>query len=336
MNHMSDNNMEKWIKKYREYREEQLEELKRMADEYDVVFPDGIQDTEIGDVRRPLVLVRGKPVTVEQAMQLITGEEPLFREPSDCECGGFDRRETRGVLKNIFYRSGYDWLSTWVYTDGTIGGDLISLERYPELDEILPDYFHLARTYPFLDLVISYTTYDESCCYWCETKELSECKCKDCRPYLEKIILYDGGEWNRNPDFEELYFRSWLGSHVKSDVGDSVELTIWVHCGKTEILFGEKAAAKFKEYNRLYCAPEYDFMFTSDLYQYDRTCICSKSYVEDCFACMGKPRSLCDEYIKKGFIKPFNEEAEIITKDWVINQYNRYILRRRHRKQRKE
>lgn len=69
---------------------------------------------DLGNVRRPLVLVRGKPITVEQAKKLITGEEPLFGEGADCGCDRcyFDPREGRGILKNIFYRRGYDWLST--------------------------------------------------------------------------------------------------------------------------------------------------------------------------------------------------------------------------------
>jgi len=73
------------------------------------------------DVHRPLVLYRGKPITREQAVQLITGEEPLFGAGSDNEDCCYEPREERGVLKSIFYRQGYEWLSTWVYSDGAIG-----------------------------------------------------------------------------------------------------------------------------------------------------------------------------------------------------------------------
>lgn len=40
---------------------------------------------------------------------------------------------------------------------------------------------------------------------------------------------------------------------------------------------------------------------------------------------IGKPRSLCDKYVEQEFIAPFNEDAVVITKEWVINQYNTYI-----------
>ena len=65
----------------------------------------------------------------------------------------------------------YPYGQNWVYSDGTIGGDIIHLGKYPELDEILDGYMHLAKKYPFLDMVVSYTTYDECICQpSCQTK----------------------------------------------------------------------------------------------------------------------------------------------------------------------
>lgn len=113
------------------------------------------------------------------------------------------------------------------------------------------------------------------------------CKCKDCQPYPDKLARYswrkNSREYNKEADFEELYFRSWETSHIGSDVGDSVALTIWIHNGRTDILFGREAADKFNEYNDIYCAPE---------------------------------------YVERGFLSPFNENAIVVTKEWVIRQYN--------------
>jgi len=319
------------------YVAEGMAELNELLAEHHVILPDGLQETSLPDVRRPLVLYRGKPITREQVFQLITGEEPLFGAGNDSEECCYDPREGRGVLKNIFYRQGYEWLSTWVYSDGTIGGNLIYSGKYPEIFEILPDYLHLAERYPFLDMVISYTTHDECCCYDCDAFEECEgyetmrrsadCKYKECIPYLDLISKYNNKEWNGKPDFEELYFRSWDTGHIRRDVGDSVVLTIWVHGGKTEVLFGGRARAKFTEYDKMYYSPEYGFMFSSDLYSPDLTCICDKAFVGDCFEYLGKPRELCDEYVKRGFISPFNESAQVVTKDWVISQYRAFISR---------
>ena len=328
---------EKGIKLINEFidilEKESLENTHKLAEEYNIKDLDEDICMELSGVRRPLVLVRGKPITVEQTMRLITGEEPLFGEDVN-EKGWLDPREGRGVLKNIFYRQGYDWLSTWVYSDGTIGGDIIHLGKYPELDEILDGYMHLAKKYPFLDMVVSYTTYDECICYGCDIYEgenslceSSDCKCKDCIPYLDKIKKYSyfNKKWKPSSNFDALYFECWDTNHVRSDVADSVVLTIWIHNGETEVLFGKKASSKFNEYNNLYCAPEYAFMFTQTLYSYDSTCICDKKFVEDCFEFIGKPRSLCDEYVEQKFISPFNEKATVVTKEWVTNQYNTYI-----------
>lgn len=310
--------------------EESRENLQKFADQYHIKNIDEDALCMLSNVRRPLVLVRGKPVTVEQTMQIISGEEPLFGGGARCEGCYFDPREDRGVLKNIFYRSGYDWLSTWLYSDGTIGGDLIFLGKYPEWDEMLLPYMHLAATYPFLDMVIAYTIYNECTCFGCDALaddicmiQSSDCKCKDCAPYLSQLHMYKG--WNKNPAFNELYFRSWGTGHVRSDVGDSVAVTIWIHNGKTDLLFRDQAGAKFREYNQRYCAPEYAFMFSADLYNYHSTCICNKEFVGDCFEYIGKPRSLCDEYVERKFISPFNENATVVTKEWVIEQYHKYI-----------
>lgn len=317
-------------------KKERLENMHKLADEYNIKDLDEDICIKLSNVRRPLVLVRGKPITVEQTMQLITGEEPLFKENSSGKCC-FDPRGGQGVLKDIFYRREYFWLSTWVYSDGTIGGNIIHVEKYPELDEILDGYMHLAKRYPFLDMVVSYTMYDECTCYGCDIYEKkysiyksSDCRCKDCIPYLNKIKKYShwNMEWNSPWDFEELFFGAWSTAHVRSDVGDSVALTIWIHYGETEVLFGKKAGSKFNEYNNLYCAPEYAFMFTEDLYSYDSNCICDKKFIGDCFEYIGKPRSLCDEYVERNFISPFNEKATVVTKEWITNQYNTFIAKK--------
>ena len=188
---------EKGIKLINEFidilEKESLENMHKLAEEYNIKDLDEDICMELSGVRRPLVLVRGKPITVEQTMRLITGEEPLFGEDVN-EKGWFEPREGRGGLKNIFYRQGYDWLSTWVYSDGTIGGDIIHLGKYPELDEILSGYMHLVKKYPFLDMVVSYTIYDECTCYGCDIYERehslcksSDCGCKDCTPFYIKL-----------------------------------------------------------------------------------------------------------------------------------------------------
>lgn len=315
-----------------EYETEWSRNRRSLIKQYHITDYDEAVCTELNDVRRPLVLVRGKPISREQVMQLIVGEEPLFGKGSDNKDSWFDPRSDRGMLKNIFYRQGYNWLSTWVYTDGTIGGNLIHLGKYPELEDFLPMYADLAGKYPFLDMVVSYTLEDESCCGRCNvdspTLFIPLCKSTDCIPYLDKIRTHSFSKTMRHSesfDFEALYYSFWSHSHVRSDVDDSVCLTIWIRDGHVEILFGNRAASKFNEYNSLYCAPEYAFMFSSSLYDYRHTCVCDKQFVENCFEFIEKPGSLCEEYEERGFISPFNENAIVVTKDWVISQYYTYI-----------
>ncbi|MCI8375316.1 MAG: hypothetical protein HFI29_07775 [Lachnospiraceae bacterium] len=294
------------------------------------------QWNELCRARRPLILYRGRPVTKEQAVELVAGEEPLFGEGSD-NMKWDDPRKCSGVLGALLWRRNRP-LSSWIYMDGTIGGNFVSKVKYPDLDEFLPDYMHLAERYPFLDMVISYTNYDESCCFWCSNGNTpyegyeETCGCRDCEPYLDKIEEYDPDRSDyksgkEKAGFEELYFSNWGTDHVRSDVGDSVILTIWIHFGETKILMGEEAASKFRDYHEQYCDPAYEFMFGSGLYWDPSICICSKEFVEDCFAFKGKPRSLCDEYVEQGLLEPFFEDARVVTKEWVEEQYRRFIAR---------
>ncbi|MCM1224987.1 MAG: hypothetical protein NC548_62105, partial [Lachnospiraceae bacterium] len=136
------------FKRYREF----------IAKQYNIKNVDHDICRNLSLVRRPLVLFRGKPITREQTMQLITGKEPLFSDNPDTD--------ERGVLKYIFYYSGFSWLSTWLYSDGTIGGNIIDHRKYLELDEFIPEYINLKK-YPFLDMVVSYTLCEENSCGYC-------------------------------------------------------------------------------------------------------------------------------------------------------------------------
>lgn len=307
--------------------------LREIIEKYSLTDDDLEVAESVASTRRPLVLFRGKPITTEQTMHLITSLEPLF---ADEESGNsfWDKREERGLLKNIFYRPGYSWLDTWIHVDGTIGGNIISLVKYPEIEEYVPMYESLSK-FEFLDMIIAYTILEEcSCCYcdvfWDHNKDDIESEslilsCTDCKAYIQKIIAYNKLEYRKDFTFEEKYYRNWFMHHVRLDVYQDVEAVLWIHAGKIEILTGKKAKGKFIEYNKLYSSPEYEYMFSSDIHDYNETCICNKKYIEDCFEFIGKPRTLVDEYIKRKFISPFNENAKVVTKAWMIEQYEKYI-----------
>ncbi|MCI8661047.1 MAG: hypothetical protein HFG54_12530 [Lachnospiraceae bacterium] len=307
--------------------------MEELAAKYNIKNWDEDIFLALSDVRKPLYLIRGKPITIEQVKELITGEEPLFGKKKPF-CFLEEKSETKdGLLGKIFYRDSHlDWLNSWVYTDGTIGGSFISSVKYPEPDEIaLYAYEEFAKKYPFLDMVIACTLNDQWPCFYCWITDRpyegydGPCRCRDCASHLEKIMFYDKKTHHSNPDFEELYYRDWSSWYIKSDIRDSVGLTLWIHDGQSEILCKDEARLKFHEYNTLYYKPEYAFMFASSLYRYKHTCICDKKFVEDCFAYIGKPKSLCDEYVEKGYILPFHEKDILVTKDWVTKQYNTYI-----------
>ena len=88
--------------------------LREIIEKYSLTDDDLEVAESVASTRRPLVLFRGKPITTEQTMHLITSLEPLFADEDLSTPHGlwFDLRSERGALKNIFYRPGYSWLDT--------------------------------------------------------------------------------------------------------------------------------------------------------------------------------------------------------------------------------
>ena len=216
-------------------------------------------------------------------------EEALFQE----NCNRFDER---GVLKNIFlqkrvymafYMDLYGWNNRRKF-DFT--------EKYPEIYEILPHFLHLGEKYPFLDMVIFIRMKMRIVVFHVQPLimtilHLEIVNAGIAPPYLKKIKECRELRWYHATDYGKEYFRNWPWSHIRSDISGDVELTIWIHNGVTEVLFGDRAKEKFDEYNKMYSSKEYDTMFTSELYNYKSTCICNKEFVEKCFEYLGEPRS---------------------------------------------
>lgn len=111
-------------------------------------------------VRRPYYRMRGVPVTHEQAFELIRRTDNFFRiyidsiEENDefISCINFDNWL---IMKN-HYPQGYGW----IHVDGTVGTNSI-MQRFPTLDEFVAEWYQKLLAFPYLDLIIAVTAWDE-------------------------------------------------------------------------------------------------------------------------------------------------------------------------------
>lgn len=122
---------------------------------------------ELFDVRRPYYQMRGKPVSEEQAFDIIRRTDNFFalyidniKEHEDfVRCINFDNWL---IMKNHISMG-------WVHADGTIGVNGMT-QKYPELEVILIEWVRFLTCFPYLDLVIGVTLCDEGLDWYGESE----------------------------------------------------------------------------------------------------------------------------------------------------------------------
>lgn len=118
----------------------------------DADFPDYI--------RRPFYYMRGKPVTEEQAFEIIRRTDDFF---GDYRLSTHNHKDYLGGLNfyNCILKSD-DCLQDygWMHINGEIGIDTTT-GKYPTADEILNEWIPRVIAFPYLDLIIALTYWNE-------------------------------------------------------------------------------------------------------------------------------------------------------------------------------
>ena len=173
-------------------------------------------------VRRPYFRVRGRPVTEEQAFDILrrTNMPPA----NDNLMRGYpwkDLVHASGILDNKWW----SWFPQgWVLPDGTVGMNDHSGIKYPCESEIVAALLPLELAFPYLDLVIAITDWDEV------------------PPYIWETL----GEGDDGPHEREDY----------PDFLEHVILGVWLHGDTMELMAPERTLEKYVEYDRLYSGPD--------------------------------------------------------------------------------
>ena len=110
--------------------------------------------------RRPYYQMRGRSVSREQAFDIIRRTDNFFNWDMETignrkefvRCINFDNWL---IMKN-HYPKGYGW----IHADGTVGANAIT-QKWPTLKEFVEEWFYKLKAFPYLDLVIGITNWDE-------------------------------------------------------------------------------------------------------------------------------------------------------------------------------
>ena len=175
----------------------------------------------------PYYQMRGKPLTEEQTIDIISRTDGYFRYP-------FKSDNHVGTIN--FHIHWFDYTSPygWVHPDGIIGLN-DNATKYPDLEELLTEFLRYARAFPYLDLVVGITAWEGM-------------------PDKKREILYPG--WIDTPPlfmvskmkYDEL-------KYMDCDEGeflDNLEIGVWLHDKKVEIMSPARTAEVYREYSKKY------------------------------------------------------------------------------------
>ena len=217
---------------------------------YEIICPDEQDIKDVSHVRRPYYRMRGKKVTRQQAFDIIRRTDNFFRNSNKVtnhpEYVGNINFDNWLIEKN-HYPSGYGW----IHADGTVGANAIT-QKYPETEEFVVEWLLKLMAFPYLDLIIAITCWDE----------------------VPWEVMEDENERKRfySPAYDEKFY-------------DAVRLGIYVHNQKIEILDRKSTLKKYKEYEKQY--GEGFEKYQSDYYMKREIEQVSQSDLEACFAAYG-------------------------------------------------
>ena len=162
--------------------------------------------------RKPYYRIRGKSVTEDQAIEIIRRTDWVI-----------DHSEAAGP--DYVFTCGFDnsWLCSkqcetsgfgWAHPDGTIGTNWVITYKYPSIEDVFIDGLSIALAFPFVNMIIAITDWNEQPPYaWEDETDKYE----------------DEKDDNTYPDFAE-----------------NIEVGIWIHDNEIELLASVRARAKYE------------------------------------------------------------------------------------------
>ncbi|MCM1330152.1 MAG: hypothetical protein NC253_12010 [Ruminococcus sp.] len=199
-------------------------------------------------VRKPYYQLRGKPVTPQQAVEIIAKTDYLFSNVleinKDLDIGIFEM--------NYFCTDGFSRPFGWVHPGGEVGQNYLFGIKWPEIREMAEALTPLVHTFPFLEFIAGIS-------WW---NEMSPAR-------------YDLMYANKSDKF-----------YKDDDFTDNIEMGIWVHGGIIEFVNAKKAVKLYRKYDELYNGKDYRIFYPDYYKEIEKNSI-NRSFAEKCFKVHG-------------------------------------------------
>lgn len=224
------------------------------------------------DVRRPYFRMRGKPVTEEQAFDIIRRTDNFFRwDMRKYNLEGFLVSD-RFLLDNLWYSPNfYPHPRGWIRPDGIVGQNGVT-GKYPDEQEFIYSVLALKEAFPYLDFMVAVTDWNEIPDYLWDLMEKS----------------HDAAEDNDLDQYRQ-YKDEYDRLHTSEDYPDFQEHIVYgilVYDDKVELMAPARAKEKYLEYNSLY-GGEAEAIFTMDYYMDRNIQPADFAYLQRCIRSYG-------------------------------------------------
>lgn len=234
--------------------------------------------------RRPYYQMRGKRISEQQAFEIICRTDRMFSHYAL----NFENSICSLNFHNDWFLGDYFSRYGWVHPNGIIGTNGITL-KYPTVDEFAHEWAVYLHSFPFLDLIIGITWWDEvSPRKW---KMLRE-RCKNRMFDVSNEMKYL--EYN--------------------DFCNNIEAGIWVHDGRIEIIDREQTIEVYKKYEKLYEEKDHR-IYCHEYYEDFQPDVTTLEYLKKCLLTYGITDA--EEFLKQK-LRP--NELEKIKKYGLIHK----------------
>ena len=224
------------------------------------------------EVRRPYFRMRGKPVTEEQAFDIIRRTDNFFRwDMRKYNLEGFLVSD-RFLLDNLWYSPNfYPHPRGWVRPDGIVGQNGVT-GKYPAEDEFVASILPLKEAFPYLDFMVAITDWNEIPDYLWDLMEKSH----------EAAERHDDNLYRQYSDeLERLQT-----SENYPDFPEHIVYGILVYDDKVELIAPERAREMYQKYNILYGGAD-EAIFTMDYYEKNNIHPVDFAYLQRCIRSYG-------------------------------------------------
>ena len=239
------------------------------------------------DVRRPYYQMRGKRVTPEQAREIIRRTDNFLDSLNYPDCSSSLRENGFIGSTNFnqwwFMRNHAPTHYGWSHPDGTIGENAIT-QKYPNFGEYLCEILRWKLAFPYLDLMIAVSGWNENPPYWHDATDA----------YWDKLFpmheLSDEDTRRKKEERDRVVYMDF------PDFCENLEIGICTHDNVIEFLNPENAARRYREYEAKYSAAD-PKIYVPDYYEDRGLLICDSAYLRRCLADYGLTDAQIDEIL---------------------------------------